>query len=105
MSMATDAMEREIEDDAYDRGFEDGVKFREATLEERNSVDAYIKSISVDVEEEIRADERAKFAHELKERFNVEFPSNYPSTKPFFTLENARMIVDEVAEEQSIKQQ
>lgn len=47
-----------------------------------------------------RADERAKFAHELKERFNVEFPSNYPSTKPFFTLENVRMIVDEVAEEQ-----
>lgn len=39
------------------------------------------------------------FAHNLKETFNQEFPSNYPSTKPYFTLENVRKLVDEVAKE------
>lgn len=38
-----------------------------------------------------------RFAHELKEAFNAEIPINYESTKPFFTLENVRQIVDMVA--------
>lgn len=37
---------------------------------------------------------RAEFAHELKETFNNELPSNYASTQPFFTLENVRALVD-----------
>lgn len=38
-----------------------------------------------------------EFAHQLKESLNQEFPSNYDSTRPYFTLENARIIVDDVA--------
>lgn len=44
---------------------------------------------------------RKNFAHELKETFNNETPSNYASTQPFFTLENARKLVDMVLEEQN----
>lgn len=40
-----------------------------------------------------------EFTHQLKENLNQEFPSNYESTKPFFALENARLIVDDVAEQ------
>lgn len=40
-----------------------------------------------------------EFARQLKESLNQEFPSNYESTKPFFALENARVIVDDVAEQ------
>lgn len=53
--------------------------------------------------EEIVVNARAKtideFARQLKESLNQEFPSNYESTKPFFALENARLIVDDVAEQ------
>lgn len=38
-----------------------------------------------------------EFTHQLKESLNQEFPLNYDSTRPYFTLENARMIVDDVA--------
>ena len=40
-----------------------------------------------------------EFSHALKERFNVRIPLNYRSTMQYFTLEGAREIVDEVAEE------
>ena len=39
------------------------------------------------------------FSHELKEVFNLEIPLNYPSTKPFFALENARKLVEDVAKQ------
>lgn len=42
----------------------------------------------------------ADFAHDLKETFNNEIPSNYASTQPFFTLENARALVDMTLKEQ-----
>ena len=40
-----------------------------------------------------------EFTHQLKENLNQEFPSNYESTRPYFSLENARLIVDDVAEQ------
>lgn len=40
-----------------------------------------------------------EFTHQLKENLNQEFPSNYESTGPYFSLENARLIVDDVAEQ------
>lgn len=40
-----------------------------------------------------------EFAHQLKETLNQEFPSNYESTRPYFSLENARLSVDEIAEQ------
>ena len=40
-----------------------------------------------------------ELSHELKETFNSEIPLNYSSTKPFFTLENARKLIDEIAEQ------
>lgn len=40
----------------------------------------------------------AEFAHELKEEFNVFIPLDYASTQPYFTLEQARATVDEVAD-------
>ena len=43
---------------------------------------------------------RAEFAHELKETFNNETPSNYASTQPFFTLDNVRALVDMTLKEQ-----
>ena len=39
------------------------------------------------------------FAHQFKENLNQEFPSNYESTRPYFSLENARLLVDEIAEQ------
>lgn len=48
---------------------------------------------------EVRANAIDEFAHKLKKTFTLEFPSNYESTRPYFTLENARMIVDEIAEQ------
>lgn len=44
-----------------------------------------------------RRDVLEEFAHELKETLNQEFPKNYPSVKPYFTLDNARILVDAVA--------
>lgn len=53
--------------------------------------------------EEIVVNARAKaideFARQFKENLNQEFPSNYESTRPYFSLENARLIVDDVAEQ------
>ena len=40
-----------------------------------------------------------EFAHQFKENLNQEFPSNYESTRPYFSLENARLLVDEIAEQ------
>ena len=40
-----------------------------------------------------------EFAHQFKENLNQEFPRNYESTRPYFSLENARLIVDDVAEQ------
>lgn len=48
-------------------------------------------------EAEIKARVVDEFAKELKEALNQEFPLNYESTRPYFTLENARLIVDEIA--------
>ena len=50
-------------------------------------------------EKEIRAKAIDEFTHQLKENLNQEFPSNYESTRPYFSLENARLIVDDVAEQ------
>ena len=47
-----------------------------------------------------RTDAIEEFAHALKETFNNEFPSNYHCTKPYFTLDNVRVLVDLVAKEQ-----
>ena len=38
-----------------------------------------------------------EFTHQLKENLNQEFPRNYESTRPYFSLENARLLVDEIA--------
>lgn len=48
-----------------------------------------------------RADAIDEFAHALKETFNNEFPNNYHCTKPYFTLDNVRVLVDLVAKEQN----
>ena len=50
-------------------------------------------------EQEIRAKAIDEFTHQFKENLNQEFPSNYESTRPYFSLENARLIVDDVAEQ------
>jgi hypothetical protein len=57
---------------------------------------------SADIIEELlecKANVIDEFAHQLKENLNQEFPSNYESTRPYFSLENARLIVDDVAEQ------
>ena len=51
------------------------------------------------LENEIRAKAIDEFAHQLKESLNQEFPRNYESTRPYFSLENARLLVDEIAEQ------
>lgn len=43
---------------------------------------------------DIRNSGMEEFAHELKEAFNQEFPRNYESNKPYFTLEGVRKLVD-----------
>lgn len=48
----------------------------------------------------VRAEAIDEFAHALKETFNNEFPSNYHCTKPYFTLDNVRALVDLAAKEQ-----
>lgn len=58
-----------------------------------------ITELVKDFKKEIREKAIDEFAHKLKKTFTLEFPSNYESTKPYFTLENARMIVDEIAEQ------
>lgn len=59
--------------------------------------------MSADDIEEIAKNVRAKaideFAHQFKENLNQEFPSNYESTRPYFSLENARLSVDDIAEQ------
>lgn len=47
----------------------------------------------------LRNDVIDEFAHKLRETLNQEFPLNYESTRPFFTLENARIIVTKIAEQ------
>ena len=53
----------------------------------------------VEYDKEIRAKAIDEFAHQLKETLNQEFPSNYESTRPYFSLENARLSVDDIAEQ------
>lgn len=48
---------------------------------------------------DIRAEAIEEFAHELKETFNSEFPLDFISTEPFFTLDDVRGIVDRVMRE------
>lgn len=55
--------------------------------------------IIVPTEAEIRNQAIDEFATTIKEALNQEFPRNYESAKPYFTLENARLIVDEIAEQ------
>ncbi len=52
-----------------------------------------------EMEQEIRNKAIDEFAHELKETLNRDIPLNYESTRPYFTLENARILVDEIAEQ------
>ena len=95
-------------------GFEELEQYREiGTLEEcRAAVEKQkeIKSTNTcgfmtigktveQFEQEIRYKAIDDFSHEIKETFNLEIPLNYPSTKPFFTLENARKLVEDVAEQ------
>ena len=78
-------------DKGYAKGHKDG--YEQAEEEHKAMCDSCIHKVS----EEVRTD----FAHNLKEKMNAEFPLNYPSTKPFFTLENVRMIIDEQLKEQN----
>ena len=64
-------------------------------------VDEKIGEVELDIQK-IRAKAIDEFAHQLKENLNQEFPSNYESTKPFFALENARLIIDDVAEQMKV---
>lgn len=61
-------------------------------------VDEKVAQIELDIQK-IRANTIDEFAHQLKETLNQEFPRNYESTRPYFSLENARLIVDDVAEQ------
>ena len=61
-------------------------------------VDEKVAQIELDIQG-IRAKAIDEFAHQFKENLNQEFPSNYESTRPYFSLENARLIVDDVAEQ------
>ena len=61
-------------------------------------VDEKIGEVELDIQK-IRAKAIDEFTHQLKENLNQEFPSNYESTRPYFSLENARLIVDDVAEQ------
>ena len=57
------------------------------------------KLYEIEHDAEIRAKAIDEFAHQFKENLNQEFPRNYESTRPYFSLENARLIVDDVAEQ------
>lgn len=61
-------------------------------------IDEKVAQIELDIQK-IRAKAIDEFTHQLKENLNQEFPSNYESTRPYFSLENARLIVDDVAEQ------
>lgn len=60
---------------------------------------ADIEKMIKEFKQEVREQAIDEFAHKLKKTLTQEFPSNYESTRPYFTLENARMIVDEIAEQ------
>lgn len=64
-----------------------------------NDLAEYQEIGTVEELKEIRAKAIDEFAHQLKETLNQEFPSNYESTRPYFSLENARLSVDEIAEQ------
>lgn len=64
-----------------------------------NDLEEYQEIGTVEELKEIRAKAIDEFAHQLKETLNQEFPSNYESTRPYFSLENARLSVDEIAEQ------
>lgn len=65
-----------------------------------SKIDAHeLKSRIVDVVHETRNKAIDEFAHELKETLNRDIPLNYESTRPYFTLENARLIVEEVEDQ------
>lgn len=57
----------------------------------------------VEWEKQIRADAIEEYKHNLKETFNNEFPINYHSTQPYFTLDNVRVLTDAVAREMKEK--
>ena len=57
------------------------------------------KLYEIEHDAEIRAKAIDEFARQLKESLNQEFPSNYESTRPYFSLENARLLVDEIAKQ------
>lgn len=50
-------------------------------------------------EQTIREDAIDEYKHLLKETFNDALPTNYHCTKPFFTLDNVRLLTDAVARE------
>lgn len=50
-------------------------------------------------EKRIRAKVIEEYKHNLKETFNNEFPTNFHCTKPYFTLDNVRVLTDAVARE------
>lgn len=79
--------------EAYDEGYQQGRadKYQEITTE-------YMLLTEKQVED-IRADAIEEYKHNLKETFNNEFPINYHSTQPYFTLDNVRVLADAVARE------
>ena len=48
---------------------------------------------------EIREEAISDFSHELKETFNQEFPRNFESSRPYFSLEAVRKLVDDLVKE------
>lgn len=72
------------------------IKFSKEDMQKM--VDEKVAQIELDIQK-IRANTIDEFAHQLKETLNQEFPSNYESTRPYFSLENARLSVDDVAEQ------
>lgn len=78
------------------------IELLEKTLKNEQTITAKavakIRELSKE-KKEIRAKTIDEFVTTIKEALNQEFPRNYESTKPYFTLENARVMVDEIAEQ------
>lgn len=68
-------------------------------MDEDNNCKHWEKDTKWDLQKKHDSDLLDKVAEKLKETFNNECPINYTSTQPFFTLENARTLVDMVIKE------
>lgn len=72
-------------------------------MDEENDCKHWEKETKWDLQREhekrIRAEVIEEYKHNLKETFNNEFPTNFHCTKPYFTLDNVRVLTDAVARE------